>query len=330
MSDKTPIKDTVFLLRSIKSGYSMHNVFLPIINFMHAPYYEAPCERADIKSLMTNLKWVRKVASTKGINHMTGGYHYLLLAIPFQKNVLTIHDLVLLRNSKGLKRFIFKLLWFKLPIMCSKMVTCITNTTRQELLSAIHMNPQKAVTVYNPVSPLYQYTEHLFNKSCPRILHIGTAWNKNTENVIASLKGITCKIVIVGELSDSISAALRDCNIQHEILHDLSNEELYQQYQLADIISFPSIYEGFGMPIIEGQATGRPVLTSNIPPMTEVAGNGACFVNPRDIDSMRKGFLRIINDDEYRNQLVREGIENAKRFALGTIVEQYHRIYEKL
>lgn len=330
MSDKTQTKEVVYLLRNHNAGFSIHNVFLPIINGTYAKYYEAPCERANLRSIFKNLLWVRKVAKKNSINHMTGGTHYFLLAIPFRKNVLTIHDLVLLRNSKGLKHLIFKWLWFNLPIMCSKVVTCITDTVRNDLLSTLHVNPNKVITIYNPVSSLYQHNEKLFNENCPRILHIGTAWNKNTKRVITALKGITCHLIIVGEVDEETISLINAMKIDHTILHGLTNEELYEQYKLADIISFPSIYEGFGMPIIEGQATGRPVLTSKIQPMVEVAGMGACFVDPYEVKSIRNGFLKIINEKSYRDTIIVQGTENVKRFSLETITKKYQKIYENM
>jgi glycosyltransferase involved in cell wall biosynthesis len=174
---------------------------------------------------------------------------------------------------------------------------------------------------------MFKQAPYIFNKTCPRILHIGTAWNKNTERVIHALQDITCKLIIIGEATDSILSILNENGIDYELLCNLSNEELYQQYQLADIISFPSIFEGFGMPIIEGQATGRPILTSNIAPMTEVAGEGACFVNPHNINSIRNGFLKIINDSTYRDLLISKGNENVKRFSLEHITKQYKQLY---
>ena len=330
MSDNIQIKDITYILRSIKSGYSIHNVFMPIIDMLHAQYHEAPYERADVKSILSNIRWIRTIANHTGINHMTGGPHYFLLGIPFRKNVLTIHDLVLLKKSKGIKRWIFKLFWFKLPIKCCKAVTCISNTVREELLATISVPPQKVFTVYNPVSPEYIFTFHDFNTKYPRILHIGTAWNKNTENVIKALSGIKCKLVIIGDTTESIDKGLKDTQCDYELLKGLSNEELRHEYQEADIISFPSIFEGFGMPIIEGQATGRVVLTSNIAPMTEIAGNGACLVDPYDVKSIRSGFLKIIDDKEYRQNLIKNGIENCNRFSLENITGQYVKIYKKI
>ena len=74
------------------------------------------------------------------------------------------------------------------------------------------------------------------------------------------------------------------------------------------MLTFVSTYEGFGLPILESQATGRPVVTSNVSSMPEVAGDAACLVNPYDADSIREGILRVINDDAYRKDLMGEKV----------------------
>ncbi len=330
MSDKTQTKKVNFILRNKKSGFSIHNVFMPIISLLNAPYHEAPCERADIKGIFKNLKWTRKIAKRNCINHMTGGPHYFLLAIPFYKNILTIHDLVLLRNSLGIKHFIFKWFWFKLPLKSACAITCISDTVRKELLQTIKVNPEKVITIHNPVSPLFKFTDHQFRERCPKILQIGTEWNKNTINLIKALQGVSCKLIIVGKLKKDICDELQHSGINYENYNDIANDKLYALYQQADIISFPSIFEGFGMPIIEGQSVGRAVLTSNIAPMTEVAGEGACFVDPHSIDSIRNGFLKIIHDPKYREEIIKKGTENVKKYKLEYITAQYNKLYQKI
>ena len=98
----------------------------------------------------------------------------------------------------------------------------------------------------------------------------------------------------------------------------------------GDLLVFVSTYEGFGLPILEAQATGRPVITSNVLSMPEVAGDSACLVDPFDVSSIRKGILKVINDPAYREKLIKRGFENVKRFQPDKIAEQYADIYRGL
>ncbi len=118
--------------------------------------------------------------------------------------------------------------------------------------------------------------------------------------------------------------------INYENKVGISDEQMLQEYIDCDIVSFPSIFEGFGMPIIEGQAIGRPVVTSRLEPMMEIAGDGASFVDPYDVGSIRQGFLELINNKSYREDIVEKGIKNVEQYGVKKITEQYCEVYSTL
>ena len=171
--------------------------------------------------------------------------------------------------------------------------------------------------------------KHLIKKS-RGYLQVGTAPNKNIPNLIEALKGIPCLLHIVGKRNEVYEELLRKNKIEFVYESGLTNEEIIDRYEQADIISLVSTYEGFGMPILEAQAVGRAVITSNVYSMPEVAGDSAVIVDPHDIPAIRKGIERIIQDDAFREERIRSGFENIKRFDPDTIADQYYALYKKI
>lgn len=184
-----------------------------------------------------------------------------------------------------------------------------------------------STVIFNPIDPSFQYSPKLLNAESPKILHIGTKNNKNLENTIVALKDMDCHLRIVGKLSVSQMDLLKSSGISYSYVFNISDKELLEEYEQCDIVNFISTYEGFGMPIIEGQAIGRVVVTSDLEPMKSVAGNGAIFVNPYDLDSIRDGYKKAIL--KYK-EIVSKGTENVKRFKVSNIASQYLDLYNKI
>jgi glycosyltransferase involved in cell wall biosynthesis len=107
----------------------------------------------------------------------------------------------------------------------------------------------------------------------------------------------------------------------------LTDEELVAAYQRCDMVVFASLYEGFGLPILEAQAMGRPVITSNFGAMREAAGDGALLVDPHSVDESRAAIMRIMNEPGLREELVCKGRENAEKFRADPIALKYAEIY---
>lgn len=113
-------------------------------------------------------------------------------------------------------------------------------------------------------------------------------------------------------------------------MFNLSFEELLEKYIESDMLIFPSLYEGFGMPILEAQTVGRVVVTSNVTSMPWVSGGGACLVDPFSISSIREGILRVIREPYYRESLIENGLRNIKRFDPDLISNSYLNLINKI
>ena len=269
------------------------------------------------------------------INHITGDVHYIALGLPGKNSILTIHDLVPLQTGSWLKRKVIKLFWYTWPVKRVRYVTVISEKTKNELLGEIKVSIDKIKVIPNCVSPLITYVPKGFNKEKPVILQIGTKSNKNMERVLQALNNKTqrtheSELWVLGKLSENQKKLLDQSGIACKNYYNLPFEEVIDLYNKCDIVVFVSTYEGFGVPILEAQATGRAVITSNISPMKEVAGSGANLADPYNISDIRNGIDRIIEDDEYRNQLINNGLENVKQYSAKKIAGMYSDLYKEI
>lgn len=322
----------LYIYRHPDMGFSIGKVFRPIEKEMKK-YAEVdsiylPVANYSLKGLWKNIRYAQKASQIKeyDIIHITGSEHYLIPFLKKQKVVVTVHDLGSMHVKNPVTAFIKGLLFIQ-TLRFADSITCISEKTQEEVIDKIKILRKKTDTIYDPVGKEFKYSLKEFNDISPTILHIGTKANKNLEHTIRALKGLKCHLRIVGKLTSSQKKTLEKCKITYSNVWGLSDEQILQEYEDCDIVNFPSFYEGFGMPIIEGQSTGRVVLTSNISPMAEVAGGASILVNPHDIDSIRKGYDEAIKNHE---SYINKGLKNVERFQLCEITKQYFRIYNSI
>ena len=154
---------------------------------------------------------------------------------------------------------------------------------------------------------------------------------KNPARIAEALNGLDVHFRIVGMPDEDCIAILERNKTDYSIVTDLDDEALIKEYVNADIVAFASSSEGFGMPLIEAQAVGRPVVASNIEPQMEVGGpGGALYVDPMDINALREAFLQLINSSGLREDIIGQGLRNVERFQPELIAAQYREIYAEM
>ncbi len=264
------------------------------------------------------------------VNHITGDVSYLACLLQRKRTVLTILDCGTMNRLHGWRKWFFRLLWLRLPAHRSAVITTISEFSKSEILRYIGCSPDKVHVISVPLNSEFRPAPAEFHAACPVVLQVGTQPNKNLERVAEALAGIKCHFRIIGTLSQSQIDILQTHSIAFSNTSSLSDAELLQEFGRCDMVVFASLYEGFGMPIVEGNAVGRPVITSRLCSMPEVAGDAACLVDPNDVASIRAGIVRIIADSVYRESLVKNGYANAARFAGLSIARQYSNVYSSL
>lgn len=323
-----------YFFRAHASGFhSMELLFNTVIsnldNFSASKYYLPHKSASPIKLLKNCLFAVYKQGP---INHITGDVNYLSLILRKQNTILTIHDIESLLVGGWLKRKVLYLFWLYLPVHRTRFITVVSDASKRKLIQTTGVAANKVIVVPNCIqlSKDSFKPKEIINKACPILLQIGTKSNKNLSNLISAIEHIDCQLMVVGELSDDQRSQLSQHKVNYQNFISLPYEELIELYYKSDIVTFVSTYEGFGMPILEAQTLGRPVITSNVSSMPEVAGKGAILVNPNQPDEIKKAILKIVHDDELRLNLVRTGYNNVQRFNVASVVALYEALYKRV
>lgn len=164
------------------------------------------------------------------------------------------------------------------------------------------------------------------------ILYFGTCGpRKNVESVIrayACLPEVTRQeyALVITNPKEAVRACAVENNVTPLFIENVSREDKPTIYQMSSVLVWPSLYEGFGLPIVEAQAAGTPVVCSNVTSLPEVAGDAAVLVEPMDTKSIAAAIERCLYDEPFRLNLIAKGHENIKRFSWDESAKKLHDI----
>jgi glycosyltransferase involved in cell wall biosynthesis len=313
-----------------KTGFSIEGIFELVKNSLrndidiHDYNYDVNLSRWG------NIRKARTYA--RDVNHITGDIHFIAIGLKKFKTVLTIHDFGHYENmSDPWRRLMFKWFWYILPLRNCDIVTVVSNFTRNKLIDHLHFPEERIRLVHNPIKPVFKFAgTKARGHDRLRVLQIGSGKHKNLSNLIAAVNGLDVHIDIVGWPTDDEIAQMNAQKTSYTLFNSLTDEGVYERYKACDLLYFASYHEGFGMPIIEAQCIGRPVITSNIGAMKEVAKDSALLVDPYQPDDIRHALIQLRDHATLYEQMVAAGIENSKGFEGDKIARDYLKIYNEL
>ena len=317
--------------RTFPGHYSMERVFAQVRAALPACFdVELFVTSHYNRGLWPRVRTVLESRRHQGdVTHVTGDINYAALLLRRDTTLLTVHDTEFLERAARAKRLVYTWVWVRLPIWRVALVTVPSEATRQDIARLVPSAANRVRLVPNPVADEFTPLPARTRKP-PVVLLVGTRPNKNVERAAAALSGLDCHVVVIGELDPGQRAAFTAAGVDPEVRTGLDDAALRQAYGDCDVLLFPSTKEGFGIPVLEAQATGRPVVTSSRPPLPEVAGGAACLVDPFDVASIGAGLRHVLSDDAYRADLVRRGFENVRGYRVASIAAQYGTLYEEL
>lgn len=270
------------------------------------------------------------------------------------RTLLTVHDLSFVRVPDSASPKLKSYLDVVVPrsVINADHVLADSYATKKDLVELYGVPDEKVTVLLSGVdSRFYQVkdssaimtTRSLYNldESSPYILSVGTVQpRKNYGLLIKALaqlrsKGYDLSLVIAGGkgwLEDPIYQTLHDEQMENYVhfIGFADEEHLPALYSGACCLAFPSLYEGFGLPVLEAMACGTPVITSNVSSLPEVAGDAALLVNPYNLDELVHALQRLIDDNDLRQQLIERGLERVKQFTWVKAARQLRQIYADL
>jgi glycosyltransferase involved in cell wall biosynthesis len=222
----------------------------------------------------------------------------------------------------------------KYALKHARKIIAVSENTKQDLIKLYGGNPEKIEVVYHGLNaPNSLVAGQQINQ--PYILFIGRLeTKKNVQGLIKAFDllkkkyQVPHKLVLVGP----IGYGHENANPKNDIIEKgyVSQKEKWQLLQGADLFILPSFYEGFGLPILEAQASGCPVVTSNVSSMPEVAGQGAILIDPKNIEQICQAMYKVISDSQLKKDLIAKGEQNVKRFSWSKCASQTLQILTNL
>jgi len=269
------------------------------------------------------------------------------------RTLLTVHDLSFVRAPEAASPALRRYLNGVVPrsVQRADHVLADSQATKDDLVALYGTSPDKITVLLSGVNARFRRIEDQAALDSvrrkyqidtkPYFLAVGTIQpRKNYERLIQALPMLPeaqrdVQLVIVGGrgwLEEPIYATVRELGLQDRVkfLGFADDSDLPALYSGAICLAFPSLYEGFGLPLLEAMACGTPTLSANVSSLVEVAGDASVFVDPLSLDSISEGLARVLTEKDLRAALIERGYAQATRFTWEAAASRLLGVYQML
>ncbi len=264
------------------------------------------------------------------------------------KSLVTIHDLIFIRYPnlyKPIDRYIYHK---KFSFSCSRSdkIIAISKQTKQDVVNFFHVDEKKIDVVYQTCHPDFMekvseeqknQIRRKYNLPSNYILYVGTIEErKNLLNLVKAIHygNIDVPLVIIGKeraYARQVFEFIQTNKVRNIIfLKIVPSEDLPSIYQMSDVFVYPSSFEGFGIPVLEGINSGIPVIAGKGSCLEETGGPDTIYVDPSDISEISDSISRVLSDNALRTKMIKKGLEFAQNFTEKKTINSLYKVYESL
>jgi glycosyltransferase involved in cell wall biosynthesis len=300
--------------------------------------------------------WLGQLAGV-GFDRLLPGaqlYHateHLLPPLRQVPAVLTVHDMIFKLFPQHQKRLNFWYLNATMPLYCRRAGAIITvsQSSKRDIIAHYGLAPDRINVIYEAASPEFvpasgdavAQVRRRYGLPDRFLLHVGTIEpRKNLTRLVEALQslheaGLTIPLLIAGGkgwLYEALFRRLEQLDVGRHVQFSgyVASEDLPALYSAATAVAVPSVYEGFGLPVLEAMACGTPVVSSNASSLPEIGGEAAAYFDPHDVGAMAESIHAVWTDADRRAEMRRLGLSQSARFSWERAAEETWAVYQRL
>ena len=312
----------------------------------------------SLKNTYVDSVTIQKIADEQEADVIHFPYNW---SFPLRKttpSILTIHDVIPLNYREAMPIFINYFLYrpgIRLAGRLNDKIATVSEFSKQDISKKTGASLSKITVIPNGLREPFEQDEKLeaelderFQLQDGFILYVGGIHErKNVARLIRAFaklvqeQGFPGKLLVTGSVSGALyqnkmkgllDVVVDETGMGERVIFTgfVTDEELEALMRKTHFMIYPSLYEGFGMPLLEAMQVGTPVVTSNLTAMPEVAGSAALLVDPFDVDDITNTMAKLLGDDKLREELIRKGKEVAKAYSWKRTAEEYLALYQSV